>query len=265
MKKGFLDVMNLVVKKYKLHDDMIKSVDGSLIEYTDALIDNLDYSEADYGEDFVNEQGDPLRGYVSLDTLPIKSPIEHKTYAFERKTPEFMMEFMSKRRAIEVREYVKTFEMACSFMDMDFDDKVKVLTEHIGFDKGNYRIADSNGVSRHFFSYQFGFEFAQLEMYIMDDEDASVAKIFRYQNAFGEETEIPIDVFGVNYAFYQVYGDLNRLNMNPDMRKVDDINLIFKFRSYYTNCYNRSNMPDYTVDSMPVFGQYNDTLDDFWT
>lgn len=207
----------------------------------------------DYGDSFINTNGDALNRYTKIFTAAKESFLNQEDfYIFKYgimplplyKAFEFRSESITEKEIVIVSRMVPFF-IQCNFMD-----KVKILTEHIGFAKMPFAIKDIYGVSRHFLLYNFINEPVAFELFVSDNEEASVARISRFHHGKNYQALIPVGgldglslLHSLNYLFQQIYSDIHNLNFNIDENLMEqEIKRMegFRFRS---------------TDEIPVFNK----------
>lgn len=275
---NFLDVMFIVVisvmKKYNIGNPeraniFYRKSTTKFLEPIAIQINNHPTETYFYGEDFIDINWCPLPGYSKINTAMKQSFLNENDFCISKygltnisamNNLDNMVNLVTGRvseagccrnETMTAKELVVLSKISEYFLSLDFEDKIKILTECIGFTKMPFAIKNNkSGVNIYFFIYHFMTEPLLFEFFITDDEHGSVARICKFHHGKRYDMLIPVNkkldnvlFASMNYILQHVYTDIQNLNFNTDNNLIiKEMQRLkgFKFRS---------------IDEIPVFNK----------
>lgn len=212
-------------------------------------LDKVRDERIDYGITHVNNiDGSILGGLKIQNEDPVPSTIERIKYLEEYGLKPLVGEMIDKVGGIQrdwpaptIKGYINCLGMLRLFLLGNINDKVNSLLSKMGFDyTGTIYGTDS------LFVYNYSTEPTRIELYLSLDK-FTVTEINRFNNSTFKEVKIPIDPQGLQYVFFQVFADLNRVDFN----KFDFENLSDEHNTFIQDLLNldKEHLP---TDKLPV-------------
>jgi len=188
-------------------------------------VDNYSSDRLDYGKRHFDENGNPLFGMQMYNYKPVISPIERIKYLENFGPIPAHINILSQIGGIpslwpapNVRGYINCIGLFRCFVLSSKLERESILIDKLGFDDSGVGVKRGDGSSYCVSQllYKFTTEPTQIELYIRTDgsDEETIVEINIFNNSKMEELKIPINREGLTYMFFQIFADLNNVDLN---------------------------------------------------
>ena len=168
-------------------------------------------------EHFSSFDGSVNRNLQTFDFEPVESNIKRVKYLEEYGPQPLLGEMIDKVGGRQSDWSAPSADMIINCLTIfrrflladNIEDKQTILLNKLGFD-----YSGTNVESDALYTYRFSTEPTHIELYLQSTDVGTLTEINRFNSSKHEEVKIPLSLGGVQYVFFQIFADLNRVDFN---------------------------------------------------